>query len=583
MGTLKIHDNKLDKDQWDNVPQVIYKVLKINEENMKNIKSWAATVEQRSMKNSELTAGHQGSLDQCNSDIQALKNRMDQAEGDLVNLANVGRHQALSAAGSLKRLDRCIATLFSLIGQTFGVDLTKVMGEAYLDEGEQKEGEDDENNAYEAAGKGAKEEGQGEDDKEKAEENKEETQGEAEQSEQVAAEKLPPGVAIMDSMGCGLEANLEGIEEAFARWTQWRHQESDRRESIEANIEDLRLSAERTRERILTWREMLKESSHGIDSLGQSLAKTQAAVQDLYSTRVQRHDVDNILKTKAEELEGLQRLTEKSVEKLGAHVEEHMGEVQRLIADSKRQSDEQLAEHTGKVSQMVERHMNPLNAYLNGMHVKTDVMRVELDKLGEQMPKLATGLDDLSSKLRSTQQANSGKTSEILNDVKGLSESLAQGLKKGAGQYSDLCKLLKELEEDLGQRIKSVQRSLEDTTESLESVKRDDLNGLARELMSLDQKVAKWVHAHPLPAKISEARLYSLEARLADEMDARMFFESKVRTKSMMTPRQRGSTSGSPDADALPQLDSGTSQPDSSHGSTKNSRRLRNPPPTPAE
>jgi len=229
----------------------------------------------------------------------------------------------------------------------------------------------------------------------------------------------------------------------------------------------------------------------------------------------------------------------------------------------------------------VERHMNPLNAYLNAMHVKTDVMRVELDKFGEQMPKLATGLDDLSSKLSSTQEANSGKASQILNDVKGLSESLAQGLKKGAGQYSDLSKLLEELEEDLGQRIKSVQRGLEDTAESLESVKRDDLNGLARELMSLDQKVAKWVHAHPLPAKISEARLYSLEARLADEMDARMFFESKVRAKSMMTPRQRGSTLGSPDVDALPQLDSGTSQTGSSHGSTKNSRRMRNPPPTP--
>ena len=57
----------------------------------------------------------------------------------------------------------------------------------------------------------------------------------------------------------------------------------------------------------------------------------------------------------------------------------------------------------------------------------------------------------------------------------------------------------------------------------------------------ISMQVAKWVHATPLPAKISEAqlfscsevvihwtsrseseaRLYSLEARLADEMDAR--------------------------------------------------------------
>eukprot|EP00971_Amphidinium_carterae_P160517 3182241-Amphidinium_carterae.1 len=41
--------------------------------------------------------------------------------------------------------------------------------------------------------------------------------------------------------------------------------------------------------------------------------------------------------------------------------------------------------------------------------------------------------------------------------------------------------------------------------------------------------VRRWVHAHPLPAKISEARLYSLETRLAQEMDARLQFEDRMR------------------------------------------------------
>mmetsp|Transcript_22095 Transcript_22095/g.39632 ORF Transcript_22095/g.39632 Transcript_22095/m.39632 type:complete len:571 (-) Transcript_22095:222-1934(-) len=569
MGTLKIHDNKLDKDQWDNVPQVIYKALKINDENMKNIKGWSSAVEQRSMKNAEIVVINQGRLDASEGKIIALQDRMDKAEDELVRLADVGRHQALSAAGSLQRLDRCVATLFGHIGKTFGVDLTKITGDAYLEEGE---GQKDE-------GKDAE--------KQATEEERDEVEGEEKDSaeskdEEQASEQLPPGVAIMDCMGCGLEANLDGIEEAFTRWTQWRHSESDRREGIEANIEELRNSTDRTRQRILTWREMLKESSHGIDSLGQSLARTQAAVQELRVTSVHRRDVDAIMRTKAEELQSLNRLTEKSVEKLASRVEDHTTDVQRLIADSKRQSDEKLEEHNTRVSQMVERHMNPLNAYLNKMHVKTDVMRVELDKYGEQMPKLAIGLDDLSKKLNMLDEASRGKASEILDDIQKLSESLVNGLSKGEVQHSEMGKILQELGQDLGERIEVVQQALDAITESLESVKRDDLNGLARELMSLDQKVAKWVHAHPLPAKISEARLYSLEARLADEMDARMFFESKVRAGARnLTPR-RGSSIDSSPVDVLPQLDSTGSERGSMNSSLKKDRRMRVPPPSPA-
>jgi len=59
----------------------------------------------------------------------------------------------------------------------------------------------------------------------------------------------------------------------------------------------------------------------------------------------------------------------------------------------------------------------------------------------------------------------------------------------------------------------------------------------------LQQQVSKWVQAHPLPAKVSEARLYSLEARLAEETNARLNIEAQIGMSggtlvaSLVTPR----------------------------------------------
>jgi len=59
--------------------------------------------------------------------------------------------------------------------------------------------------------------------------------------------------------------------------------------------------------------------------------------------------------------------------------------------------------------------------------------------------------------------------------------------------------------------------SISGTAEALEAVKHKDFADLSKELTTLEQKVAKWIHTHPMPAKVSEARLYSLEFRLAEE------------------------------------------------------------------
>lgn len=200
--------------------------------------------------------------------------------------------------------------------------------------------------------------------------------------------------------------------------------------------------------------------------------------------------------------------------------------------------------------------MNPLNAYLNTLHVKTDVMRVDVDQLRDQMPKHSSRIEGVSNRLTAAQEANANKSHDIQEQLKANSQSCNARFERDEGQHAALTGALEELGIVLGERIEGVNRSLYSVADALESVKREDLSGLARELMSLDQKVAKWVHAHPLPAKISEARLYSLEAKLADEVDARMFFESKVKMRINITPRgSRASTSEYLAGDVgLPQL-----------------------------
>merc|ERR1712151_1123647 len=107
---------------------------------------------------------------------------------------------------------------------------------------------------------------------------------------------------------------------------------------------------------------------------------------------------------------------------------------------------------------------------------------------------------------------------------------------------------LNKLTRDLGDEISAVRSSLTGTADALETLRKGDISSLAKELTSLEQKVAKWVHAHPLPAKVSEARLYALEARLAEETDARLHLEYSFNNKTNAkhanggtTPRTHGS------------------------------------------
>jgi len=109
------------------------------------------------------------------------------------------------------------------------------------------------------------------------------------------------------------------------------------------------------------------------------------------------------------------------------------------------------------------------------------------------------------------------------------------GSRKDADRSKVVADTIKALSVETGQQIGTLRSSIREAGEALEALKKDELAGLSQEIVNLEQKVAKWVHAGPLPAKLSEARLYSMEVRLTEETEARLLLETKLKSKARTT------------------------------------------------
>jgi len=204
--------------------------------------------------------------------------------------------------------------------------------------------------------------------------------------------------------------------------------------------------------------------------------------------------------------------------------------------------EDRIDEHGLQVAQMVERNMNPVNAYLNTMHVKADVVRVELDALNARVPKLATQINEVAAELKRSDEAGRERTSGLSVRVDALVASVADLGDRGTTRHREMTESVDGLRQEFGKKLTTVGESITGAAVELESLRQVEVATLARNLSTLEQKVAKWVHAHPLPAKVSEARIYSLEARLAEETDARLNIEQQVGMRSgrlshLHTPR----------------------------------------------
>merc|ERR1712216_325899 len=114
-----------------------------------------------------------------------------------------------------------------------------------------------------------------------------------------------------------------------------------------------------------------------------------------------------------------------------------------------------------------------------------------------------------------------------------LEHSASQERQRGVTQLENLKDSMERLSESLGLQVGQLDSAHSRTAERLQATREKEVSSLQRDLSALEQKVAKWVHATPLPNKISEARLYALEARLAEEMECRLLLEEQMKRQDL--------------------------------------------------
>jgi hypothetical protein len=287
--------------------------------------------------------------------------------------------------------------------------------------------------------------------------------------------------------------------------------------------------------------------------------------------QVTSKDVHAILNQSVQRLEELHNSTKGHVTEVEGNLDAHIKHANQMYGEA----DQNLKSHIDHLGssfrQLLDRTLIPVNAYMNTMHVKADTVRFDLDQVSAQVPVLQSRINDVASDLSRFNVEVDNRSTEISRRLDDLGETSLEGFRRSDSERSRLSDTLHALHNALGSRVGELRTQLEDTSQALEFVKYDDINHLGKSLTSLEHRVAQWVHSAPLPAKVSEARLFALEAKMTDEMNYRLQLEEVVkgeRTPSRgplpALPPSRPHTQGS----ARPRS-KGVAYPEQLHGLVK--------------
>lgn len=526
-ASLKIHGIPLDKDSWENVPGLVHKAFLTCQQNMTNIRDWARRQEQGLKVNTDKLQVVETQISHVDRSLNTMQDQLQRLTTDLGGLITKTQDEAATFVACLFPLLRAIRAMLAGFGGSFGVAIADgdLDGHSCLED-HKVPSQHDGNAGNES-----------DHDADRAADDADRTNSEADGAQSAAQPEQQRCLEALRNQSVSLEASLGSLDVVFERWGNWRRETDGSTQAMRGTITELSEASSRIRERLLMWREMLKESSQVVDALGTSLSATQVDVRHLQETQVQKRDVDEAVGQSHQELEELQMQTEQRLSEVAQHVDAHMLDVQELIRQASEHTNTRIEEHNKSFMGLLERNLKPVNAYLNNMHVKADAVQVEIDTLKAQVPALDEHIRNVAEHLENSDMEAAHAAAELKARVDGLAVATAEGADERRVLAARLAEEVGGLSGDLGSRIGEVRASLEATTEKLEALRSGDVDENTKNLGILEQKVAQWVHAHPLPAKISEARLYALEARLCGEMDARMALEEHVKANTKTPSR----------------------------------------------
>lgn len=488
MSGLKLNTITLDKESWDNVPPIVFKTLSFLNSNLGIFKKWADRTDERFEETSDRHDQLKNHLGETDAALQATQDELQQLSDEVHTL--------------VKQSDKEFHTFTSCIKQQ--LEATLVFFERFV-------------HAFNF-----------------------ENNPEPSHEEFVMSGDAPHGdeLDMLMRLCEHFNGHLDRIDQGFTVWGLWRLSLEDRNTAILDKVEELRNMSEKTRERLLCWREILKENSYDVDSLSDRLRLIQDEVQDIKSEQVKRLDVDEMVGAAAQELKGFIEVNASTINDIQLSAARHVASVNSSFSETEKATKDQLETQYNTFKQMFEREVTPINAYLNTMHIKADVMRVELDEVSLQVPRLHANIKNVSAELHRSETAAREKAVSIKNHIEEVSNASSKRFERCDMERSMLADDFQNFCHDLNDSMASLRGLQESTSQSLNSVRHGDLSHLSQEVTTLEQKIAKWVHCAPLPAKVSEARLYALEARMADEMESRLELQDVIR-ESLPPSRQR--------------------------------------------
>lgn len=498
MASLKVNQIQDDKEAWENIPPIITNSISALSDNFKFVKQWAVKNEKAEKEEKQRRLELEEKVKQTNQRLEAAQERLKFLFAYANSLYAHQRRDCRTITACVQRHLGATRSHFKCMGSAFGVD--KIVD-----------------------------------------------------TNEVANHELGDLQVLVSECGM-LDAQLQMLDEAFLNWENSRNAQSGKINTLEEAAKELRLEGERTHERLCSWRETIRENGFAVKSLNDMLAKAQDEVDDLRDTKVSHNDLSEALGEKHKELldaiskEMLNRAA--VTDKLDLRCDDLYSKLDMHVHET----DQRMDKHNADVMGIMESTLNPVTAYLNSMHVKADDVKAKLNVIQKQVPVLETGLDEARNFIKQLEEYDHNQFLLHNGRIEGLEGCVEKHNEQFREERAFFFSSIQNSKNEVNARVDEVN----DRFKQSYDVQEDQANrvvNLEDSLSQLQQKVAKWVHTQPLPVKVSEARIFALEARINEEIDRRLQLEARVETPALTaTPAYSRPPTSQGVAPGLPKL-----------------------------
>lgn len=495
MVSLKCNSIPDNKDSWENIPQVVTESLKILSANFKNVREWARGQEEAMKQVGKMRSELDQRIKETNQKLELTQERLKFLFVYTNQLYAHQRSDCRTMTTCIQRHLGATKSQFKSFGHAFGVDID---------------------------------------------------------IRQTMQEELGDlQVLVRDCVE--LDDKLQTLDEAFLGWARWRSQNSGRIEAVEQATSDLQKEGERTQDRLNSWRETIRETTWSVKSLNDMLSETNGMVNDLRQSRVTYDALGDALGNTQQQL--LDKISEevKNRSAVTDKIDSRCDTLVSELAAHGRETDQRMDRHNTEILGIMQSNLTPVTSYLNSMHVKADEVKAQLTAIQKEVPVLESGLEETRMLIKEHEHERHSQF--LLHDgrIQGLEGCVQKHNEQFLTERAAWTSSIQTSKNEVDAQVDVVKDKLK-TTDSLQEANDIRVVNIEESLAQLQQKVAKWVHTQPLPLKVSEARIFALEARINEEIDRRLQLEARVDTP-LTAPSTRPYSRGSPSpAPGLPKL-----------------------------